>query len=414
MVAPHVQQDARALWEANMLHKFHTAIFDDPHLWRQRCAVRAGRVIGFNFARELRKRTLQELPTDLVSQSSWRELIRLVAGRIDRPQRLGDRIWEWAEPGFDRDVARHCLNRDVEAVFGYEHACLHTLRAAAESGRRRILVIPAPEPGYVKSMLAAELDLVPELRIPLQKQVAAREANRAARRKAEWDLADVIMVASQFTRQSFVEAGWDVSKVSVVPLEAPAPVANSRRLPVTSHDEPLKLIWAGTFSIRKGAHYIIEAWRKYDLGQVAQLSVYGSNGLPDSLGNPIPDGIQLHGTLSRDEPMPLYGQADALLFPTLCDGFGMVATEAWAQGCPVITTCRAGAADLLKDGQNGKLIEARSADAIAEVVTWCHENRDALVSMREPARLTAQARQWSDYRAQVVDTIRTKWEDVPA
>ena len=114
------------------------------------------------------------------------------------------------------------------------------------------------------------------------------------------------------------------------------------------------------------------------------------------------------GSISREKLMPEYGLADALLFPTLCDGFGMVATEAWSRGCPVITTPRAGVADLLRDGENGRLIDARSASAIAEVVNWCHHNRPTLKAMRSPARETALAHQWSDYRAQVVRTIQER------
>ena len=77
-----------------------------------------------------------------------------------------------------------------------------------------------------------------------------------------------------------------------------------------------------------------------------------------------------------------YQTSDAL-FPTLCDGFGMVATEAWSRGLPVIITDCAGSADLLKPGQNGLLIRAGSAVAIAESIEWCISHRDELRAMRE-------------------------------
>ncbi len=78
-----------------------------------------------------------------------------------------------------------------------------------------------------------------------------------------------------------------------------------------------------------------------------------------------------------------------LIFPTLCDGFGMVATEAWSQGTPVITTMRAGASDLLRDGENGLLVEAASADDIERALQRCLDNPKLLSSMRESSLATA-------------------------
>ncbi len=54
---------------------------------------------------------------------------------------------------------------------------------------------------------------------------------------------------------------------------------------------------------------------------------------------------------------PYYAAADAFLFPTLYEPFGKVITEAMASGLPIITTRRAGAAELIHDGVNGLLIE---------------------------------------------------------
>jgi glycosyltransferase involved in cell wall biosynthesis len=103
--------------------------------------------------------------------------------------------------------------------------------------------------------------------------------------------------------------------------------------------------------------------------------------------------------------MQEYRAADALVFPTLCDGFGMVATEAWSQGLPVITTDRAGAADLLRPQRNGLLIQAGKADAIREALAWAMDHRGALRDMRVDALATAEQWQWQDYRSALVQAI---------
>jgi UDP-glucose:(heptosyl)LPS alpha-1,3-glucosyltransferase len=49
--------------------------------------------------------------------------------------------------------------------------------------------------------------------------------------------------------------------------------------------------------------------------------------------------------------------ADALVFPTVYDSFGLVITEAMAAGLPVITSRMAGASELIADGTNGLLTD---------------------------------------------------------
>ena len=105
------------------------------------------------------------------------------------------------------------------------------------------------------------------------------------------------------------------------------------------------------------------------------------------------------------------GQVDffitfVLIFPTLCDGFGMVATEAWSRGLPVITTDRAGAADLLVPHRNGLLIPAGDPAAIVGCIEWCLTHRAELRAMREAALATAAGWQWSDYRRMHTATLR--------
>ena len=48
-----------------------------------------------------------------------------------------------------------------------------------------------------------------------------------------------------------------------------------------------------------------------------------------------------------------YAAADAFVFPTTCDAFGMVVLEAMAAGLPVFSSDRAGASELIDDGCDG-------------------------------------------------------------
>ena len=128
--------------------------------------------------------------------------------------------------------------------------------------------------------------------------------------------------------------------------------------------------------------------------------------LPGRVLHPLPEGVELGGSIPRAELMAHYRSSDALIFPTLCDGWGMVVTEAWSRGLPVITTDCAGAADHLRDGQNGLLIRAGDARAIAESLDWCLAHRGDLRAMREAALATAENWPWAAYRTMLADVLR--------
>jgi glycosyltransferase involved in cell wall biosynthesis len=397
-VAPFVQQAARALLEAGKLDRFITTLRYDEASRGQRWACRAARCIGFDLESQLKRRTVTELPPGSVESHPLSEIARLLSGQLDGSGRLTDLVWERTEPAFDRLVARR-VRADHDAVYGFEYCSLATFKRARDLGVRVVYDMPAPEPRFVQKLLEAEIDRLPELRTPYHLHTAAREERRISRRRAEWDSADLVIAASRFTRDSFAQAGLDVAKVAVVPYGAPPAISDGEAASSGSREgEPLRFIWAGTFSIRKGAHYLLEAWRRGDFGRRAELKVFGTVALPERLLQPPPANVDFAGSLPRGRLMEHYRASDALLFPTLCDGFGMVVTEAWSQGLPVITTDRAGAADLLRPGQNGLLIRAGDAAALGEAIEWCLGHRAELHAMREPSAATAAGWQWSDYR----------------
>lgn len=397
-VAPFVQQAARAFHEAGCLDRFITTLRDNPSSRWQRLACSAARLARFDLRRQLARRAVTELPPEKVQSLPGTELLRLAVSRVDRSGRLTDRVWAWAEPAFDRAVARE-LTRAHELVYGYEYSSLAMLTRGRQLGIRTCYDVPAPEPQFVRAVLEEEARRWPVLRTPYYRHTARREEPRTARRRAEWNAADVVIAASRFTRNSFAQAGLDVSKVRIVPYGAPPAVSEEEARSGGSNGERLQLLWAGTFSARKGAHYLLQAWRAHRLGEIARLRVFGAIRLPDELLRPLPAGVELGGSIPRAELMAHYQTSDALIFPTLCDGFGMVVTEAWSRGLPVLTTPRAGAADLLCEHKNGLLFPPAEADAIAATVRRCREHRDLLRAMRTNARQTAAGWQWSDYRA---------------
>ncbi len=68
-------------------------------------------------------------------------------------------------------------------------------------------------------------------------------------------------------------------------------------------------------------------------------------------------GGRIHFLPPTNRIEAVYPAADALLFPTPYDAFGMVITEAMAAGLPVVTTKMAGASECIRQGIDGLVVD---------------------------------------------------------
>ncbi len=398
-----VQQSGQALHEAGLLKRFVTTLVDRPKaFWRPWLPGRLDNV--------LKKRAITEFPVGLARTYPPRELLRLLTREIDWTGGvLSDEVWEWAEYGFDRWVARHALD-GADAVYGYEHACLQTFRRARGSGMTCFYEVPAPEAGYAQRIRDAEIAVHPELDSAYEQRLRRTRGKRQERRWQEWELADTVIASSQFTKSTYHDGGYDVSRVRVIPLAAPPVCAesllNGRAARRGAHG-PLRVLSMGSFALHKGSHHLLAAWRQFNAGDHARLDVVGGVGLPGSLLRDLPESVHLRGAVAPTAAREVYGEADVLVFPTLADGFGMVVSEALSQGVPVITTPQAGAAEMITHGSNGLIVPSGDPVALAEALRWCLDNRETLATMGWRARESAARWQWADYRQALAEAVRT-------
>jgi glycosyltransferase involved in cell wall biosynthesis len=401
---PFAQQAARALHEAGMLKRFVTTYHYMPDAQTSRIAAAIGSFTGFDLARELKRREILEVPVEVVRAYPFWEVLRVGLAKLKIGPIWVDRVWDIGSHRFDHVVATGELE-GADAIYSYEYTCLESFEAAKQRKITTILDLPSPDSGFVEGLLADEVAKFPNLKRDHSDYFDRKLPERLKRRRDELKLADIVVANSAFTARSYIAAGVAPEKILVVHYGAPEVTADT-----TSRESkgPLKVLWAGTFSIRKGAHYLLEAWRSLKLDGRAELIVFGAVTLPDGLLGDLPKSITIKPTIPRSELYAQYSCADVLAFPTLADGFGMVVTEAFAYGLPVITTSRAGAADLVRHGENGLIVEAASAVAIAESIEWCLTNRGALAKMHDAARATAESWQWSDYRRALSEGLRDK------
>ena len=88
-----------------------------------------------------------------------------------------------------------------------------------------------------------------------------------------------------------------------------------------------------------------------------------------------------------------YAAADAFVFPTMYDAFGMVVLEAMASGLPVFTSDCAGAAELIQSGKDGFVF---TLDDWVEATIAGLSNLTSLRAVGEEATNTVRRHGWSN------------------
>lgn len=93
----------------------------------------------------------------------------------------------------------------------------------------------------------------------------------------------------------------------------------------------------------------------------------------------------------------MYAAADAFVFPTPYDAFGMVIAEAMAMGLPVVTTRRAGASELVDDGVTGLLVDdAGDVEGLARHLAALARDPERRRLIGEAARARMERHSWDE------------------
>lgn len=183
----------------------------------------------------------------------------------------------------------------------------------------------------------------------------------------EYEAADAIIVASSFARNSFLAKGFPQGKIRLIPYGARI---EQGQVPATPPEDRFRIVFVGLLSIRKGARYLFEAFRKFS-HPTKELVIVGQ--IADEVRPLIAAQHDLNVTFLGHVPngdlATIYSSSHVLLFPSVEDGFGMVMAEAMACGCPVIASTNTGAVDLFTHGQEGFIVPIRDPRAIADYLT---------------------------------------------
>jgi glycosyltransferase involved in cell wall biosynthesis len=292
--------------------------------------IRTESAIGWNYAMDRRR---------------CRSRTEVTACHLSAVQAWGKRI---VQRGMKSFTSVYAFNTDGKEV----------LEAAFHSGLVGFLDQTIPARETIVRMFQSERERYPDLVGP--ETLDQRWQDLAAREKSEWSHATKIFCGSPYVRQTIGEVGGPIEKAVIVPTGVSSP-PQGRVSGGDRKNGKTKVLFVGEVGVRKGAHYLIEA--ASHLGDDFEFRLCGGINLPESYIKNVPPQVQVMGAIPRSEIAKQYDWADVFCLPSLLEGSAAVTYEAMAVGLPIVTTPNSGS--LVRDGQDGFLVEARDWKALA-------------------------------------------------
>lgn len=401
----NLQQLALGLAERHWLGLYRTGAADH---WRSPAMkwVRGSALArAVDADRRLSRRRIPDVPGDRIQTAWFWEVLQQFGRFVPRYGSFGDWCWEQSELSADRKAARLLRGDRFTGFIGTEHQSLVSLQMARQLGKPGVVIFTSPHHTAYEKWVTPEYQRYPALATALGGVIAGRSQHRNARRDAEMKLAAFTLCNSGFTARTLIDGGGDPQRMIAVPLGCPAV---SELAPRSKAPRPVRFLHSGRLAVNKGGLYLLEAWRQFGRTPGVELHLCGEVKLPNSLLQNLPNNVHFHGHLSVNDLEAAYDQADCLVFPTLCDGFGLVVSEALARGVPVITTTNAGAADLIRPQENGLIVPPADTGRLVEAFDWVMTHRRDLPSMSEAAWQTARNWSWAHFRREVMRQFEEK------
>lgn len=377
------------LSRASLLAKVVTTIAINPDNLCGKSIQVLSRLLPKSLASGLKRRYLPDFLRGKVDTIYSRELLRLMVGKLE-DQILSQRLWLWAELGFDRQVAAR-YSGIYACIYGMEHASFETFTRQKEKHGLCILRQVASHGRKTAEITKSELDKFPEYNDAFMRLFLQDMPRALLRKEKEYQLADLIVANSDFVKETFIVKGVPAEKIEVVPTGCPVRtgvLANAGR-----GEKPLVFLFVGRMSLHKGLHYLVQAWHLLKAGKNAQLWLVGAKELSNITLDDPGSGIRYFGVVTSEKLAEIYAQADVFVLPSLLEGLAYVLLEALSYGLPVITTRESGCGDFVQNGQNGFIVDSANAAALAQAMACCLEQRQELQKMGELS--WEKARSWT-------------------
>ena len=398
----NVRAAANGLVNAALLAEMHTTIAVFP-------GGLLDRLGALGPLSELRRRRFDSSLQPYTTVWPWVEAGRLLSSRTSFRKLTKHERGIFSIDAVYRNLDKRVSNaiqrastRGAQAVYAYEDGALSSFQRAKEIGLHRFYDLPTGYWRAARRLLEGEKERWPAWASTMTGLTDSTA--KLAIKDEEISLASRIFVASTFVANTLNEYPGTLPPVEIIPYGFP-PVGAKREYSTRKEGQKIKLLFVGKLSQQKG---IADLFAAADaLAPLVELTLVGHKSTANC---PALDAAlakhRWYPTLPHDSVLKLMRAHDVLLFPSLFDGFGLVMTEAMSQGTPVITTNRSAGPDLIRNDENGWLIDAGSPTAIQHAIEHLLSHPTLVSKAGIEAAEKARSRPWKMYSEELASSIK--------
>ena len=213
-----------------------------------------------------------------------------------------------------------------------------------------------------------------------------------------YSISDYISVPSRFAKQTYIDHGIDPKKI----IQIPFGVDLQTFRPVLKEDKMFRVIFAGSLSLRKGFHYLLEAFSGLKLKNAELLLIGPVNPEINQVLTKYRDCYKYLGIVPHTELYKYLSQGSVFVLPSIEEGLAMVIPQAIACGLPVISTINTGGSDIIREGIEGFNVPIRNLNALKEKIIYLYEHEEERKQMGKNALERAKEFTWDIYGEKIM------------
>lgn len=401
----HAYKVGRALHSAGLLIQFYSTLYYQPKL----PIYKVGEKIfgGYSWFTAMKERRYDpKLPIEVIHSVPWLEIGYQIWQKLSRSR------WEHSaltlkNDLFDRYVSKKLrrFRECFDLFYGFSGCALHCLKQSKSLGKLSILDHHDIHHQTAKKLLQEEIELHPDFAEtipywpPYEPYLQRVEAEDCA--------ADYHMVLSSFAKNSYVHAGMNPEKISIVPLGVDLDRFSSDMKQENNHK--FRILFVGAIGQRKGIKYLLESFKHLALPNSELVLAGNVLGRRKALEK-YSHLFHLEQFIEPSLMPSFYRSGEVFVLPSVYDSFGQVIVEAMACGLPVIVSENTAGHDIVRDGVDGFVIPIRDVNALSVKLLILYENPELRQWMGENARKRAQEFSLEEYSQKLVDILLTVWE----
>lgn len=399
----HSRQTALALQQIDRLAFLATGLFDHPGSRMRRAARLLPPMPRQLLERELGRHASPEIDPALVR----------TYGRYEWPERIAARVGvaglaRWLDTvgnaRLGKRIAAMTRAGSPLALWGYDGSSFAAFADPRTADAPKILDRTIADWRFWNE----EHDRIAETHGEwLEGGIPRWDESRIARDDIEYSFADRILCGSPFVAETIARysrvAGVE-AKLDVLPYTFDAALFGHASPPTArKSNEPLRLLFVGQISARKGVQHLLEAIARIPPA-VASLTLVGPVMVRERLLTRYRDRVEIVGPVPRAEIPAIMQRHHALVFPSHFEGSAVVLPEAMASGLALIQTQAAG---LGASKDSGTILESASADSVESAIIALARDHDLLHSMRLAAQVEAKSRDFDSYRRAIAALLES-------